>query len=91
MLDTFHMNIEEPSIDKSLRAAAGRAPYLHVVDSNRWAPGYGHIDFDEIARTLRSIEFSGYFSAEVLPQPDAMTAAKRSVEAYRKMIAVIES
>ena len=91
MLDTFHMNIEEPSITASIRQAAGRAPYLHVVDSNRWAPGYGHTDFEAIARTLRDIEFRGFLSAEILRLPDDLTAARRAAEAYRAMIAIMDA
>jgi len=91
MLDTFHMNIEEPSITDSIREAAGRAPYFHVVDSNRWAPGFGHTDFEEIACALQAIDFSGFLSAEILPRPDPLTAARQAIEAYRQMIAIIEA
>ena len=91
ILDTFHMNIEEPSITSSIGKAAGCVPYFHMVDSNRWAPGFGHTDFKEIAHALRSIEFSGFLAAEMLPHPDHLTAARQAIEAYREMIAIIEA
>ena len=48
LFDTFHANIEEPSIEESLLAAGGRLFHVHVADSNRWYPGAGHLDFAQI-------------------------------------------
>ena len=41
LADTFHMNIEDPSIEDSIRAAGDRIFHFHVADSNRWHPGAG--------------------------------------------------
>ena len=46
LLDTFHMNIEEPSIEESIRRAGDRIFHFHYSDSNRWYPGAGHLDGD---------------------------------------------
>ena len=51
LFDTFHANIEEPSIEESLVAAGGRLFHVHVADSNRWFPGAGHLDFAHSRRT----------------------------------------
>jgi sugar phosphate isomerase/epimerase len=90
LLDTFHMNIEEPSIFESLRAAAPHSSYIHVVDSNRWAPGFGHLDFEEVARVLRETGFRGTLSAEILPRPDGWAGAAQAIQVYRRMQATIE-
>ena len=45
LLDTFHMNIEEPFIEDSIRQAGDCIFHFHVADSNRWHPGAGHLDF----------------------------------------------
>ena len=45
LLDAFHMNIEEVSIGDAIRAAGERLGYFHVVDSNRRAAGFGHVDY----------------------------------------------
>ena len=45
MPDVFHMNIEDASIGGSLKAAKDVIAYVHFADSNRWAPGDGHLDF----------------------------------------------
>ncbi|MGC9349086.1 MAG: 5-keto-L-gluconate epimerase, partial [Anaerolineae bacterium] len=51
LLDTFHMNVEEPSITESLRATGERLFHVHLADSNRWYPGAGHIDFGAVVET----------------------------------------
>jgi len=79
LLDTFHANIEEPSIEASIRAAAGRTFHFHVADSNRWHPGAGHLDFASLLGTLFATGYVGFVSGEFLPQPDAETAAQRAI------------
>ena len=60
--DTFHMNIEDRSIEQSLRQAGDRVIHFHVADSNRWHPGGGHIDFAAILDVLGGIGYTGYVS-----------------------------
>lgn len=83
LLDTFHMNIEEPDIYRSIRAAAPRLFHFHVADSNRWYPGAGHLDFPRIVATLRDVGYTGYMSVEAMPMPDAETCAVESIKAMR--------
>ncbi len=80
LLDTFHMNIEEPSIEESIRAAGDRIFHFHVADSNRWHPGAGHLDFRRIIQVLHDIGYNNYLSAEILPFPDADSCAKETIE-----------
>jgi sugar phosphate isomerase/epimerase len=67
MGDTYHMNIEETNLGNALRNVGDKLYYLHIADSNRAAPGRGHIDFDEIAKALRDINYNGWVSMELLP------------------------
>ena len=83
LLDTFHMNIEEPSITDSIRQAGDRIFHFHVADSNRWHPGAGHLDFPTILRTLFATGYTGYVSGEFMPVPDAETAALRAIAHLR--------
>ena len=85
LLDTFHMNIEEPSIIESILLAKERCFHFHVADSNRWYPGAGHINFREIIDTLTEIGYKGFITAEILPLPDPETAALKTVEYMRKL------
>jgi sugar phosphate isomerase/epimerase len=80
MLDFFHMNIEEPSIECSLQAAGDKLWHVHIADSNRRYPGSGHLNFTSLLDTLRSMSYERYVSAEILPQPDPDTAAVRTAE-----------
>ncbi len=81
--DTFHMNLEEVSIESSIRQAASRIFHFHVADSNRWYPGAGHLDFSNILSVLKDINYTGWVSAETLPHPDAMTAAEQGLAHLR--------
>lgn len=76
LADTFHMNIEEADMVRSLRENAGLIQYIHAADSNRLYPGGGHTDFPALFRALKESGFSGDVSAECLPLPDGETAAK---------------
>lgn len=81
--DTFHMNIEEPSIEASLRRAGPWIKHFHVADSNRRYPGAGHLDFERILSTLSELNYPGWLSAEILPEPDARVAAERGLNHLR--------
>ncbi len=79
LLDTFHMNIEEPHIEESIKNCGSRIFHFHVADSNRWSPGSGHLDFRSILVTLHSTGYRGFVSGEFLPKPDAFTAAENNI------------
>ncbi len=91
LADLFHMNIEERSVCAALREAADYIGHVHLADSNRRAPGYGHMDFAEVARTLREIGFDGYVVAELQPYPSPHEAAKQAIQCFRKYFAWGES
>ncbi|MBB3128521.1 sugar phosphate isomerase/epimerase [Paenibacillus rhizosphaerae] len=64
MADFFHMQIEEWDISESLRKTADLVAHVHLADSNRLQPGYGHTDFKTGFRTLKDIGFTGYMAVE---------------------------
>lgn len=86
LADTFHMNIEEVSLTESLRKAKGYLGHFHSVDSNRMAPGQGHIDFPALISVLKEIGYDGYLSAEIDPLPDPMTAAKLTIQYLKPLL-----
>ncbi len=86
MPDVFHMNIEEASIEGSLVAFRDYIAYVHFADSNRFAPGMGHLNFPNIITVLRAIGYAGYVTAEILPHPDPDTAAARAAAYLRALI-----
>jgi 5-keto-L-gluconate epimerase len=85
LLDTFHMNIEEPVIEDSIRACGPHIFHFHVADSNRRYPGGGHLDFKSILTTLDSTGYQGWVSGEFMPIPDAQTAAVKSMTFLRQV------
>ncbi|WP_069999315.1 sugar phosphate isomerase/epimerase family protein [Cellulosilyticum sp. I15G10I2] len=80
MPDVFHMNIEDDHIGASLTRNADRIKYIHFADSNRLAPGQGHLDFDDVFRGLKEAKFDGWASIEILAKPDPDTAARQAAE-----------
>jgi 5-keto-L-gluconate epimerase len=80
LLDTFHMNIEEPSLLESIRMAKDCLFHFHLADSNRWYPGAGHVDFKSVVETLDQVGYRGWLSAEILPFPDSDTAAEKTLQ-----------
>jgi sugar phosphate isomerase/epimerase len=84
LADLFHMNIEEADIPAAIRVGAGYIGHIHLVDSNRRPAGMGHLDLPPIATVLREINYNRYLSAEALPYPDSLAAAKQTMETYSK-------
>jgi sugar phosphate isomerase/epimerase len=92
MPDVFHMNIEDASIAGSLEAAGDLVGYVHLADSNRWAPGQGHTDFHAILGALRKIGYDRpdrpdrYVGVEILPYPSPDEAAEQAITYLRPLI-----
>lgn len=63
-LDVFHMNIEEEDISAALIRARERLVNVHVADNNRMAPGMGTLDWSQLRRTLREINYDRVLSVE---------------------------
>jgi 5-keto-L-gluconate epimerase len=87
LLDNFHMNIEEVSIEAAIRTASKHLALVHFADSNRWYPGAGHLNLASILRVLREVSYDGYLSLETLPLPDPDTAARKGLETVRHLLA----
>jgi len=64
LADFFHMNIEESSLAQSILRWGKLIGMVHLADSNRLPPGYGHLDFSKPVRQLREIAFDGCLSFE---------------------------
>jgi len=59
MLDTFHMNIEEKSLDDAIRTTGSRLVHLHSCENDRGAPGSGNVTWDQVAEALQDIHYDG--------------------------------
>jgi 5-keto-L-gluconate epimerase len=83
--DIFHMNIEERSIEECLFGSKSHIGYIHFADSNRQAPGFGHMDFKKILSTLVKMNFKGAIGIEILPKPDDFSAAEQAISYLKKL------
>lgn len=86
LADLFHMNIEESDVAGSLREIRNRLGHIHFADSNRCAIGMGHTQMDPIMHVLKEIEYRGYLSAEVLPFPNSLEAARQTMDSFRHCV-----
>lgn len=85
LADTFHMNLEERDMASCLRQGGSLLWHVHFADSNRFAPGMGHLNFKEYIDTLIDMGYNGYLSAEIIPVPDSLSSAKAWIDAIRPM------
>jgi sugar phosphate isomerase/epimerase len=67
MADTFHMNVEERSIPGAIRDFGALLNHVHLSDSNRLAPGLGHLDFADVLQALRDVRYGGGLAFELIP------------------------
>ncbi|MFD0670049.1 sugar phosphate isomerase/epimerase family protein [Cohnella sp. GCM10027633] len=81
MADFFHMAIEERDISASLRETGDLVAHVHLADSNRLQPGFGHTDFKTYFKTLKDIGFDGYMAVECELSPgDGLELYKQMAE-----------
>lgn len=86
LADLFHMNIEETNVADAIRVGQGFIGHVHFVDSNRRAIGMGHTNFEPIAAALKEIGYDGYASAEAFAIPDSESAARATIEGFRRFL-----
>jgi sugar phosphate isomerase/epimerase len=84
MADFFHMNIEEAHIDESIRAAGSLIRNVHLADSQRKIPGYGHTDFDPGLKALADIGYDDYLGFEAAIPGDPTEELPRSMDYIRR-------
>lgn len=85
MPDIFHMNIEDSIIENELLKYKERIKYVHFADSNRLAPGWGHINFKSVLNTLEIMQYDGWHSIEILPKPSPFEAANYAINYLKNL------
>ncbi len=83
LLDSFHLNIEEDSVGRAILATAGRLGHFHIGETNRRAPGRGHMPWDEIFGALRKIKYTGAITMEPFLMPGGEVG--RDISVYRDL------
>lgn len=82
LFDTFHANIEELSFGEAIRVAGDRLFHVHLADSNRWVPGFGHLNLTEVWEALQAINYRGGIVVECFPKPspESMLSAATQIK-----------
>jgi sugar phosphate isomerase/epimerase len=91
LFDLFHANIEEKNVIQSLQEAMSRLSLMHIADSNRQAPGQGHINFLELLDLLRASRYEGFLSLEALPLPSPEACAEQFMTFFHNHVEIQES
>ncbi|MCI8454464.1 MAG: sugar phosphate isomerase/epimerase [Lachnospiraceae bacterium] len=71
--DLFHANIEDIGFSRSIGCMGEKLGHVHIADSNRMFPGYGHTDFAAVLKEVKESGFSDYCSFECLNLPSLET------------------
>lgn len=85
MLDTFHMNLEDIDMHESFKVCGDLVKHVHFLDSNRLAPGMGHLDMRAIYKTLKDIDYKGYLCLEALQGDDFKHVAQKGIEFFKSI------
>jgi D-psicose/D-tagatose/L-ribulose 3-epimerase len=64
LLDTFHMNMEEPSLPQAILQAGRHLFHFQANENHRGFVGQGHIDWPEVARALVTSGYDGPITLE---------------------------
>jgi len=86
LLDTFHMNIEEDSLEKAIFSSANLLGHTHFADNNRKMPGYAHIDFELVLKSLRHIKYNEYISFEPILDADTLTSTEKGLNFIKSLV-----
>ncbi|MGB7559408.1 MAG: sugar phosphate isomerase/epimerase family protein [Nitrososphaeraceae archaeon] len=92
LLDTFHMNIEEDSLEDTILKSRKLLRHMHLADNNRKMPGYAHINFQSIMRSLFGIGYNGYASFEPnVNDKEYENFTKRGLEFMKSLEKIVSS
>jgi len=79
-LDTYHMNIEERSLNAAFDMAGDRLLHLQVCGNDRGAPGPpDHMDWGGIRTSLANIHYTGMLGIESFTADNATIATAASI------------
>lgn len=83
MYDTFHANIEEKSAEAAIKTCAPVTVHVHISENDRSTPGEGHVNWDETFKTLKEIDYDGWFVVEAFGL--ALPALAAATKIWRRM------
>lgn len=90
MLDLYHVHLEDPGVAAAFTAARHVLRHVHVCDSNRLAPGWGHLNLKEVIATLTYLDYEGWVSVEALQVPTPEAAVAQSGRHLREILTTLD-
>ena len=88
MYDTFHANIEEKHQADAIRGCADSFVHVHISENDRGTPGTGHVQWDEVFRTLRAVKYDGWLVIEAFGR--ALPALAAATRVWRDLVPAAE-
>jgi sugar phosphate isomerase/epimerase len=82
LIDTYHMYLEERSLEQAVFQAKGILGHVHLADSNRLIPSTGCFDFPNFFNLLKQIGYDGSFTTETSSEMDAENIIQASKFLY---------
>ena len=80
--------IFDGGIQEAIDRMGDKLCHVHMADSNRMFPGYGHTDFFGIVRELKKRNYQNYLSFECLNEPSLAVVREKSgrwIETLRRL------
>ena len=74
LLDTYHMNIEQKDICKTIILAKDKIYHFHIAENDRGIPGTGSLNWDKIFQTLKLINYNKHVTLEMFIQAFVSTS-----------------
>jgi D-psicose/D-tagatose/L-ribulose 3-epimerase len=84
-LDSYHMNIEEDSLESAVVAAGPRLGYVHVGENHRGYLGSGHVDFPRLFEALAQIGYAGAITFESFSAAVVKEGLSDTLSIWREM------
>jgi D-psicose/D-tagatose/L-ribulose 3-epimerase len=64
LFDTHHANIEEKHQGSAIKTISPHLKHVHISENDRGTPGDGHVDWEEVFKTLKKIGYDGWMTIE---------------------------
>ena len=85
MVDTIHMNIEDPSLTQPIFDCGSDLRHVHLCESNGALFGSGNIDFAPVLQALDEIGYDRFASIKVYRNASHHEAAKTCLDHLRRL------
>jgi hydroxypyruvate isomerase len=78
LYDVYHMQIMEGNIINTLKEYIDAIGYIHIADvPGRHEPGTGEINYPNVIKTLKELNYDGIIGFELAPLHDSKEAVRR--------------